>query len=198
MSRWLGLWLIAASLLLAPAARADALQEVQSQLQPAAVLRGRFEQEKQVQGFRNPLRSSGRFLIAHQRGVIWDTEQPFASSLVISAAGLRLDDQDQAGVPEQALQRINRILVALIGGSIESLRSEFELAAEVGEQGWTLRLQARDPQLAQRLRDLRIAGSQWVEQVDFDDAQGNHTRLRFSAQTVEPAQLSAQEAARLD
>ena len=37
------------------------------------VLRGQFSQEKQVSGFRNPLRSQGRFVVARQHGVIWTT-----------------------------------------------------------------------------------------------------------------------------
>jgi hypothetical protein len=41
------------------------------------VLRGQFSQEKQVSGFRNPLRSQGRFVVARQHGVIWTTLKPF-------------------------------------------------------------------------------------------------------------------------
>ena len=49
------------------------------------VLRGQFSQEKQVSGFKNPLRSQGRFVVARQHGVIWSTLKPFPSEVVVTA-----------------------------------------------------------------------------------------------------------------
>ena len=49
------------------------------------VLRGQFTQQKQVSGFKNPLRSQGQFVVARQHGVIWTTLKPFPSEVVITA-----------------------------------------------------------------------------------------------------------------
>jgi hypothetical protein len=49
---------------------------VAARLASPAVLRGSFEQEKRLAGFRNPLLSKGDFLMAKDRGVVWATRAP--------------------------------------------------------------------------------------------------------------------------
>ena len=66
---------------------ADPLAQVRSQMAQVPVLRGDFTQEKQVAGFKNPLRSNGRFLLARHKGVVWTTTAPFPSEIVITASG---------------------------------------------------------------------------------------------------------------
>ena len=53
---------------------------VRARLAKPVVLRGEFVQEKQLHGFRNPLKSSGDFLLLRDRGIAWNTRAPFASS----------------------------------------------------------------------------------------------------------------------
>src|SRR5262245_58062566 len=47
-------------------------------LAPGQILRGRFEQQRFLQGFQAPLKSSGTFVLSPGLGLIWKTEQPFA------------------------------------------------------------------------------------------------------------------------
>ena len=42
------------------------------------VLRGRFTQQRSLQGFNAPLTSTGSFILAPGRGVLWRAETPFA------------------------------------------------------------------------------------------------------------------------
>ena len=69
--------LLSAAMLPVQAADGDG---VRARLAKPAVLRGQFEQQKQLQGFRNPLKSSGDFLLLRDRGIAWNTRLPFASS----------------------------------------------------------------------------------------------------------------------
>ena len=69
---------------LSPAVAAEPLARVRAQVAQVPLLRGEFRQEKQVAGFRNPLRSSGRFLLARDKGVVWTTLAPFPSETVIT------------------------------------------------------------------------------------------------------------------
>ena len=69
------------------------LLSVVAQAEPAAlkagdVLRGRFVQERHMQGFAKPIRSEGTFLVAPGRGLIWRAESPFAVTTVVTPSGL--------------------------------------------------------------------------------------------------------------
>ena len=69
----------------APAASGQGSEAgVRARLAQPAVLRGQFEQRKQLKGFRNPLVSRGNFLLLRERGVAWDTTEPFASSALLT------------------------------------------------------------------------------------------------------------------
>ncbi|PAL02656.1 outer membrane lipoprotein carrier protein LolA, partial [Staphylococcus hominis] len=70
----LALLAVASPVLAAPAASVDLVKQ---RVAKVNVLRGEFSQDKQVSGFKNPLRSQGRFVLAQDRGVIWTTLKPF-------------------------------------------------------------------------------------------------------------------------
>ena len=67
----------------APAAQAQSLG-----LAGGEVLRGRFTQQRFLQGFNAPLISSGSFIVAPGRGIVWRGEAPFAIVTVMGPGGL--------------------------------------------------------------------------------------------------------------
>jgi len=182
----------------------DAVQAIARDVARPAVLRGEFSQEKQVAGFRNPLRSQGRFVVARDRGVIWTTLTPFPSEMVITAerilsrqpdgsARVELDAREQP-----AMRSVNAILFALMSGDVQALSSQFTVAAQRDAKGWTLALTPKSPMLAKAFSSLQLRGDRYVRQVDIVEASKDRTRLTFSALTEAPAALAADEAARLD
>jgi hypothetical protein len=202
--------LLAACLLVATATRAapdaaDPTTRVRARIQSPAVLRGEFEQIKQLQGFRNPLRSRGAFVLARGRGVIWDTREPFPSSLVVTGDKVleRLEDGserlvlDGAASPDASL--VNALLLALVGGDVDALAHQFELSATVPDEGdWTLRLVPRDAALRQVFERIALSGDRHVHQVRLQERSGDVSEIRFLQLRAEPATLSPEEAARLD
>ena len=71
---------------------------VRELLSKPAVLRGEFEQSRHLHGFHNPLVSQGDFLLARDRGVVWMTRKPFASTTLITKDRLqeKVDAQREA------------------------------------------------------------------------------------------------------
>lgn len=182
----------------------DAMQAIAREVARPAVLRGEFRQEKQVAGFRNPLRSQGRFVVARERGVIWTTLKPFPSEMVITAdrilsrqadgsTRVELDAREQPG-----MRSVNAILFALMSGDVQALSSQFTVDAQRDAEGWTLALTPKSPMLAKAFSALQLRGDRYVRQVDIVEASKDRTRLTFTALTEAPATLAADEAARLD
>lgn len=82
--RMFALVLLALALLPAKAAEPGAqelLAQVRQRVQDAPVVRGEFEQLKTVKGFKQPLRSSGDFIVARGKGIVWHVLKPFESTL---------------------------------------------------------------------------------------------------------------------
>ena len=197
------LTLLASAPWLAGAASAATLVEsVQARLanQPPA-LRGEFEQQRTLRGARRALVSRGEFLILRDRGVLWRTREPAASSLVITPTTLRAVGADgrvqqqlaAASVP--GLREFTQLMLALLAGDLRALSTQFRIDGELdGEQGWALLLEPLAPAVAAQMARVRVDGDRFVQQVTIDEAGGDRVQIRFSAQRpaaeATPAELA--------
>ena len=195
------LLLVAAPLVQAADPAVDAITQAVAR---PDVLRGQFTQEKQVSGFRNPLRSQGQFVVARKHGVIWSTLKPFPSEVVVTADRILSRQRDGSTRVEldarqqPAMRSVNAIMFALMSGDVQALSSQFTVDAQRDAKGWALSLTPKSPMLAKAFSSLQLRGDRYVRQVDIVEASKDRTRLTFSALTEAPATLSADEAARLD
>jgi hypothetical protein len=178
---------------------------VRSRLDKVSVLRGQFEQEKQLQGFKNPLKSKGDFLLARDRGVVWNTRSPFASSLVLTRQHLLTQQADGStkAVAGQnaspAVSTANTLLMALLSGDTDTLSRQFRLTETLSTDGsWRLQLMPKQGPLKKIFKRICLAGDRYVRSVRLEEIRGDRTDIRFLQLGVSPATLSADEAKLLD
>jgi len=199
--------LVAAAMLPLPVIAAEdaeaLLVRVRQQLVDAPVQRGEFEQRKTVHGFKHPLISRGDYLVARDRGVVWRTREPFASTLVVTRERLlarqadgsvttRLEARD-----EPALRAINEMLFALMAGDFQALTERFRIEGGMRGDSWRLALTPRDAALARWITGIDVEGDSHLRQVSLREAQGDSSVLRFSAPSVAQG-LTLEEEARFD
>ena len=201
--RWFRLFLIA--LAMSGALRAQAPDGVRTRLVSTPLLRGEFEQVKTLQGFRNPLRSRGSFVLARRRGVIWTTREPFPSAVVATrdrvyseeADGRREMLVDGSSAPDASA--INTLLLAMIGGDVDALATRFVLRETLLADGaWELELLPRSDDLKRALKRIELAGDRYVRRASIEEAGGDKSEIRFEPSESAPAELSTAESARLD
>lgn len=201
MARWL---MLSALLLCWPVVQAQQppeLAQISAQLKAPAVLRGEFTQSKLISGFTNPLRSSGRFVLARDRGVLWETLQPFPSTIVLSQQQLlsRSDDGHTqvliSAADSSATGAIHALLMALIIADFDQLGAQFQIQPIAAERGWALQLTPTDALLQQVFSAVQLAGADYVERVQLAEPNGDQTDIAFAQLSGEPAQLSAEEVA---
>lgn len=189
----------------AQAQDAAALARVQQQVAQVPVLRGAFQQQKQVAGFRNPLRSQGSFLMARERGVVWTTAKPFASELVLTRDRIVSRQRDGGsrievdGKEQPALRSVNAMMFALMSGDVKALTGTFNVMVDAPAGApWRLRLTPKSRALAQAFTEVQLSGDRHVRHVEIREANGDVTTLAFDSLVEAPARLTAAEAARFD
>lgn len=179
------------------------LAAVRQRVRDAPVVRGRFVQAKTVEGFRQPLRSSGDFVVARGKGIAWQVRQPFASTLIVrpdrllsrgadGAVGMQLRADD-----EPVLRTVNAMLFAVMAADLAQLGQYFEVSGQLRGDGWTLHLVPRDALLAQWLRSVDLSGQQFVQEVRLHEARGDSSLIQITDPVAEPV-LRAQDAALFD
>lgn len=172
-------------------------------LKPGQVLRGRFEQERRLQGFTAPLLSEGRFVLAFGRGLIWRVEKPFQITTIITAGGLI---QDTSGTETMRLtaarmpfmSRLYNMLSGALAGDTRGLAADFNIQDTTDADGWRTDLspkQADDPGMP--FRTIVVRGRTLVEHVEMLKPGGDSDTLHFLDQTVSTGPLTGDEAAAL-
>jgi hypothetical protein len=191
---------ICLSLMVWPLLGAAPVAEIQAILAKPKVLCGRFDQTKQLAGLKNPLRSSGRFCVVADKGVLWRSLQPFANTLrltrdeIVQWHGERLAMRLNAK-QEPTVQLINALLFSILAGDFGQLEKYFDVEGVAGDGAWSVKLKARDAGVAKVIGAIALDGGAYVKNIAIDEAKGDRTRIVFSAiQTGEQA-MTSEEAA---
>jgi hypothetical protein len=153
------------------------------------VLRGRFTQQRHLQGFAQPLTSAGSFVLAPERGVAWRGETPFATMTVIGPGGLvqRVSGGATTHYPASRLPAIATlydIFGSALSGDWQKLTSLFDVRREGSEARWTVTLtplRAADGALP--ISKVTVQGSRYVDAVEVRRTNGDWDRIEFSQQT---------------
>jgi hypothetical protein len=160
-----------------------------ARLRAEAVLRGTFSQSRQIQGFKRPVVSTGEFVVARDRGILWHTKTPFDGTIAMSPDRLRVANaRGQAEVDldarrEPMLRTLNGLLRSVVVGDIEALTQLFEVEARLsGTDAWEMALTPRDALLKKRFSGIRLAGAAYVREVRLTERGGDVTTVTLADQ----------------
>lgn len=189
----------------APVWAANDVEAVKQRVAKVAVLRGDFTQEKQVAGFKNPLRSQGRFVLAQDHGVIWTTLKPFPSEVVVTRDRILSRQSDGSsrveldGRQQPAMRSVNAIMFALMSGDAQALSAQFTVKVEVlPGNAWRMQLTPRSAMLGKVFAQLTLSGDRYVREVQINEANQDVTRIHFAGMSDTPATLSADEGGKFE
>ena len=188
---------ILSSFLLLGAAPVAKIQEL---LAKPKVLCGRFDQNKQLMGFKKPVKSNGRFCVIADKGVLWRTLQPFPNTVrltrdeIVQLQGERVAFRLSAK-EEPTVRVINQVMFTLLAGNLGELEKVFEVDGGVDHNNWHVTLNARDPGVAQAIGKIALEGGEYVKNVTIDHASGDRTSIIFSTLQSGPSAMTADEAA---
>lgn len=178
------------------------LEKLHKRLADDAIVRGQFEQRKQIKGFKQPLLSKGDFVVARQKGVVWRTREPIVNVLVLTKDRLTSRQADGRVVQQLDSQRepmvrlIIELMFAMLSADMATLSQRFKFEGEVREDGWSLVLTPKDAALTAWASRIESQGDRYVRQVQWQDSMGDTTTLRMTAQQA-AASLSREEEAYL-
>jgi hypothetical protein len=170
-----------------------------AELGHAKVLSGKFVQRRYLKGLDRPLVSSGDFVLARERGILWRTAAPFPSEFVLSAGGVSLRDAGNetrlSNAEHPGLRPVLEMFFALFALDVQRLADSFDLYGESSGDRWQVGLRPRESGLAQVFDRAVIGGAQQVERIELSSSGGDRTEIEFSGVETRAA-LDASDAAR--
>ncbi len=162
-----------------------AINRMQTMIARPTAMCGSFEQLKTLVGLSRPVKSSGRFCVMAERGVLWSTLLPFPSTLRLSRAEIVESRGDRVtsrltASQEPAVGVISELLFSVLAGDFRKLRSSFAISASTDAQSWHARLVPTDEGMKRVIGSIELIGGEYVRQINISDASGDHTAITFA------------------
>jgi len=162
----------------------DTLAQIASQIEQYPVVRAEFVQTTQMAALKRPLITTGRLTFSRQHGVLWQIEQPYRMSYILSEE--RIVEIGSDGVRRErglrdvpGLAQVGRVFRALLGANTAALQEYFDVAVQGDTGKWEITLKPRQAQLAQFLTGMQLSGARFVEAIRIDEVGGDSTLIRL-------------------
>ncbi len=143
-----------------------------------------FIQSKTVAALSRPLISSGVLGFSANEELIWQTQHPFKSTLVISAKGLKQFNQNDVLVSELGnpmVVKLSQIFLSLLSGNTQKLETDFTQKITCENGSWQISLTPGSGSYETLLSLISLSGTQYIEKITFLEARGDYTEILLSA-----------------
>ncbi|QWL60384.1 outer membrane lipoprotein carrier protein LolA [Aeromonas jandaei] len=176
------------------------LADVQQQLTAADARSARFEQERQISGLTQALRSSGELLLVKGQGLWWQQQKPFPLTLTLTPTRMvqQLPGQPAQTLDSPQLLEFSNLMLALFDPSEAALDNYFRHRLSSEGEEWTLTLEPIRPPLDKVFASLVLKGRHELASLAIHDKQGDVTLIRFVDWQLKTLPLSAEEQSRFD
>lgn len=161
------------------------LEEVGQLLSQHPCTRGNFVQEKFIPTIKRPLVSSGKFLITADRGIIWQTEKPYPSIMVVGRShvsqGSSLDTITRLDTSSNRLfMEFSQAISAAFSGDVQKIQDSFHVNFSNDSSHWTLLLEPREKAVAQLVKSIQLQGDRVLTMVTMTEQTGSTIAYTFS------------------
>jgi hypothetical protein len=167
----------------------DVLAQITNRLAKKEITQGDFQQVKQLKILRKPLISTGTFTYHQTKGVIWKTQTPVPSLLLVNDAHL-LTTQGELEVPAA----FGKVFKAMLGGDLNQLNDGFLISGSDQITAWQIELKPKDEQLKKIISSITLSGDNELRVLEIQESGGNISQIKFDKIT-HPTQLTPEQEA---
>ena len=175
----------------------DAFKTTCSRLAEYPIIKGNFEQEKILTRLNRSLKSSGNFIIAAGMGMVWDTVNPFPSTLVLGKDYLI---QSRPGGQKTLLNaqgnetfiRLAEVMNTVFSGNSQGLLDNFDVYFSGSAAAWELGLSPRDKAISSFAEKFILKGDRAIKSIQVYEQSGDIIKYILSNHSY-PADLNAHE-----
>lgn len=163
---------------------------------------GDFTQIKTINANGRQLKSTGKFIISNQ-GIMWKTQKPFPSSIVITKDKMIQTAADgkqtvMSGSDNQIFKNISDCLSSVFAGNSADLEKNFITDfTDNGDGSWILILTPKDATISSVMQQLQMKGTVSsslvkMDSLEMSETSSNKIKYEFSNQEY-PKELTDDE-----
>ena len=162
---------------LSPATR-DAFNTTCINLADKPVTRGNFVQEKFLSRFNRSLDSSGNFLIAGERGMIWETLMPFPSTMIMGRDFIMQSRPDGrysilGAQGNETFTQMAVVISSVFSGQVQRLMENFHVYFTGSVSNWSMGLVPRNSIFASFASRITMSGGSVIRSIRLFESNGD-------------------------
>ncbi|MCL2139346.1 MAG: outer membrane lipoprotein carrier protein LolA [Treponema sp.] len=163
------------------------------------VIKGNFVQEKYLNRFDRSLESSGNFIIAVKQGMVWETVQPFPSTMILGKDFImqsRPDGQKSVlnAQGNETFTQMADVMSSIFSGQSKGLLENFEVYFLGSVSNWNMGLMSRDSIFASFVKKITMSGDSAIRSIRIFEQNGDVITYTLS-NPVYPTALNDHEKA---
>ncbi|MDR1505814.1 MAG: outer membrane lipoprotein carrier protein LolA [Treponema sp.] len=177
----------------------ETFREVCSRLSFRPFIKGNFRQEKTISRLERSLVSHGKFIIASDQGIVFETLEPFPSTLAVgkdyliqSRPGGKKTVIDAGG--NETFLRLAEVISAVFSGNSQTLTDSFEVFFSGDSGSWEMGLVPRDSAIRSFTEKIYMKGDSAIRHILLNEQNGDTVLYVLSGHSY-PGALSADEKA---
>ncbi|MBQ7746230.1 MAG: outer membrane lipoprotein carrier protein LolA [Spirochaetia bacterium] len=179
---------------------ADQLEDVYKRISAHPVTKGEFTQEQYIKVANRSLISRGNFVMAADKGVIFEIAEPFPSSMVVTEDKLvqTLSGNVVAvmdGKENAMFKNIAKIIHSVFSNDVQVLTDNFQVSVTGGPKD-VVELVPKDPLLSMLFLKITLAVGDSIDSVSVIETGGNWVNYNFNNKSF-PEKLTSDEEQRL-
>ena len=146
---------------------------------------GDFKQTKSLAGSPRKFTSTGRIQILPGTGIVWYTEKPYASVLVVGkdklSQSVRGADFVRLGIADNRIYvSIAQCMDAMFSGDFTTLRGMFKAYCLIDGGKWYLKLVPQDKTVSSFMDYIVMSGSECMESLMISETSGDSVLYEIS------------------
>ena len=159
------------------------------QLQAPQLVGGAFVQTRALHGLAHPLQASGRFVFWRERGLYWETQQPFYQATTFTSAEVinwpEPSGPPQPKGPEDPLQQhITAILLAVFSADLRRIEGLFDSHWQIRGDAWTLTLAPASKAVQRIIDHATLSGEKHLRTLTVATRAGDVNTMEFREVTA--------------
>jgi outer membrane lipoprotein-sorting protein len=173
-------------------------REICGVLSAHPTVKGSFTQKKTIGRLNRSLDSRGNFIIDAERGMVWETLNPFPSTMAVGrdyliqwSPGGTKTKLDAAG--NETFLRLAETISAVFSGNAEKLLDNFDNYFIESNGGWTLGLVPSEKAVRSFAQRIILEGDSVIRRITLYEQNGDTIQYGLSRHVFPPA-LSPSEA----
>ncbi len=179
---------------------ADSLEDVYARISAHPVTKGELKQEQYIKMANRSLISKGTFVMAADKGVIFEIIEPFPSSMVVTEEKMvqTLPGDVVAvmdGKENAAFKNIAKIIHSVFANDVQVLRDNFQVSVTNGPKD-VVNLVPKDPLLSMLFLKITLTVGDSIDSVSVIETGGNWVNYSFFNK-IFPEKLTEDEQQRL-